>query len=275
MAIIEALPQAVLARADVAAALALSDEAGWNQVGADWAVFIERGCALGLRDGDGRLVASAAALPYGADFGWVSMVLVTHAWRRQGLATRLMADCIDRLRAQGRTPLLDATPAGAEVYRRLGFVPLASIERWEGEGGGAAAPGAPLPVDGDRLIAADAAAFGAERRFLLDNFLARAGTMVLSRDDGFAVLRRGRRAMQIGPLVADRLDTARHLLDDAITASRGPVFLDLMDRWQALAPRLEACGFRRQRRYARMALGRAALPGDPARLVVAAGPEFG
>ena len=47
----------------------LSDAAGWNQVGDDWALFIEHGRTLGCRDGDGRLIATAAALPYGSRRG--------------------------------------------------------------------------------------------------------------------------------------------------------------------------------------------------------------
>ena len=39
---IEGLRQADLVRADIFSALALSDEAGWNQVAEDWALFIDR-----------------------------------------------------------------------------------------------------------------------------------------------------------------------------------------------------------------------------------------
>jgi hypothetical protein len=38
---------------------------------------------------------------------------------------------------------------------------------------------------------------------------------------------------------------------------------------------LESSGFKRQRPFIRMALDRATLPGDLARLAIAAGPEFG
>ena len=38
-----------------------------------------------------------------------------------------------RSRAAARVPVLDATPAGAEVYRRSGFVAGFAFERWQGE----------------------------------------------------------------------------------------------------------------------------------------------
>jgi ribosomal protein S18 acetylase RimI-like enzyme len=274
----EALVEAALTDADVPSALALSAKVGWNQTADDWRLFIAHGRTIGLFDGDEGLVATAAALPYHNRFGYISMVIVDPAWRRRGLARRLMGECIDTLRAQGRAALLDATPAGALVYRGLGFVELATMERWEGEGGvGEVGSVADRLVADDlhKLIEADALAFGSQRRFLLEDFLARPGTAAWTRDGGYVVMREGHRAVQIGPLVASSKEAARALLATAIANARGHVFLDLFTLWLDLAALLEASGFRRQRPYSRMALDRATLPGDPRRLAVAAGPEFG
>jgi ribosomal protein S18 acetylase RimI-like enzyme len=273
----EALVQAALTQADVPGALALSNKVGWNQTAADWRLFIAHGRSIGLFDADESLVATAAALPY-EGFGYISMVIVDPAWRRRGLARRLVGECIDTLRAQGRAALLDATPAGALVYRGLGFVELATMERWEGEGGVAQAGTAADRLASDesqKLIEADAVAFGSQRRFLLEDFLARPGTTAWTCDGGYLVMREGHRAMQIGPLVASSPEAARVLLATAIADACGRVFLDLFTTWPNLAALLESSGFKRQRPYSRMALGRATLPGDLARLAIAAGPEFG
>jgi ribosomal protein S18 acetylase RimI-like enzyme len=273
----EALVAATLTAADVPGALALSSKVGWNQTADDWRLFIARGRTIGRFDGDAGLIATAAALPYDG-FGYISMVIVDPAWRRRGLAHRLMGECIETLRGQGRAALLDATPAGALVYRGLGFVELATMERWEGEGAAARISGTAERLardDVNGLIAADAAAFGAHRRFLLEDFLARDGTVAWNCDGGYLVMRQGYRATQIGPLVAPSAQAARILLATAIAAARGCVFLDLFTTWPDLAGLLEACGFVRQRPFIRMALDRASLPGDPRRLAIAAGPEFG
>lgn len=275
----EALVGAALTGADVPAALALSAKVGWNQTADDWRLFIAHGRTIGLFDGEAGLVATAAALPYDNAFGYISMVIVDPAWRRRGLARRLMGECIDALRRQGRAALLDATPAGALVYRGLGFVELATMERWEREGGAADGGGHavdPLaPKDVENLLAADAAAFGSQRRFLLEDFLARTGTLAWTYDGGYLVMRQGHRATQIGPLIASSAQAARVLLAAAIAAARGRVFLDLFTTWPDLAALLESSGFKRQRPYMRMALDRTTLPGDPRRLAIAAGPEFG
>jgi ribosomal protein S18 acetylase RimI-like enzyme len=274
----EALVEASLTQADVPSALALSAKVGWNQTADDWRLFIAHGRTIGLFDGDDGLIATAAALPYYNGFGYISMVIVDPVWRRRGLARRLMGECIEILRGQGRAALLDATPAGALVYRGLGFVELATMERWEGEGGVTQVDRAAdrlAPNDLHKLIEADALAFGSQRRFLLEDFLARPGSTAWTCDGGYLVMREGHRAVQIGPLVALSSEAARVLLATAIAHARGRVFLDLFTSWPDLAALLESSGFKRQRPFIRMVLDRATLPGDLTRLAIAAGPEFG
>ena len=275
----EALVQAALTERDVPGALALSNKVGWNQTAEDWGLFIAHGRTIGLFDADEGLIATAAALPYEGGFGYISMVIVDPAWRRRGLARRLMGECIDTLRGMRRAALLDATPAGALVYRGLGFVELATMERWEGEGGGAAqvdgAADRLMPADVHNLIEADALAFGSQRHFLLEDFLARPGTAAWTHGGGYLVMRAGHRAAQIGPLIAPSVGAGRVLLATAIANARGRVFLDLFTTWPDLTALLESSGFKRQRPYMRMVLDRATLPGDLTRLAVAAGPEFG
>jgi ribosomal protein S18 acetylase RimI-like enzyme len=274
----EALAQAPLTQRDVPGALALSNKVGWNQTAEDWRLFIAHGRTIGLFDADEGLIATAAALPYHNGFGYISMVIVDPAWRRRGLARRLMDECIETLRGMRRAALLDATPAGALVYRGLGFVELATMERWEGEGGTARIASAAdrlAPDDLHKLIEADALAFGSQRGFLLEDFLARPGTLAWTCDGGYLVMRDGHRAMQIGPLVASSSEAARVLLATAIASARGRMFLDLFTSWPDLAALLESSGFKRQRPFIRMALGRTTLPGEPEHLAVAAGPEFG
>jgi len=288
---------APLTRADVAGGLALSVAAGWNQTGDDWALFIERGHAFGARDAGGRLIATAAALPYGGDLGWISMVLVAPDHRHRGLATRLMARCVDTLQGAGIRPVLDATPEGAQVYRRIGFEPGFGLERWEGEGGAgsdgdanieaAAAEGVQhrdiqaVHAAGlrnlDAITALDAAATGLVRGWLLQSFLSRPQTRawISEADDGFVIARAGHRAMQIGPLVAHDEPRALSLLRAALAGLRGPVFMDVPTRWSALAASLSQRGFRRQRPFVRMTFGGAQTLSAPDRLFVLAGPEFG
>ena len=265
-----------LTRAHIAGATALSVEAGWNQTPDDWALFIDHGRTRGVFV-DGELIATAATLPYGPRLCYVSMVLVTARYRNRGIATGMLREAVGDLEASTCTAMLDATPAGAEVYRRLGFVDIFPLRRWQGEVGNAsgAALRTATPHDIERLVTLDATAFGAARPFLIRDFLARAGTRALVSDAGFVVRRKGIRADQIGPLVAADADGAQQLLGAALGLGAGPVFLDVPDHQQNLAAMLEALKFSVQRPFTRMARHLTTWPGDPAKLFVAAGPEFG
>lgn len=251
----------------ISRALLLSAEAGWNQTADDWKVFFSQGTVFGIAHGD-RLVATSAVLPYGGELGWLSMVLVTAEWRRRGVATRLVAACTSLLRDSGGAVLLDAAPDATEMYLKLGFVPLCRMERWEGQGGAVAS------VSEIVDLTLDQAAFGGDRRFLLDNFLSRPGSFAFRSSRGFGLLRRGSVASHLGPIVADPAE-ASELATAAIRAASGRVYVDVLDAGKSLIPTLTSLGFRPQRRFTRMALGLSHLPGDPSRLLAAAGPEFG
>jgi hypothetical protein len=221
-------------------------------------------------------VASAAALPYEGGLGWISMVLVDPAFRHCGLATALMQRCVQALRASGHVPVLDATPAGAEVYRRLGFVPGFALDRWEGEAGGTPPAVAAPAVDAQAVVELDRQATGLGRAPVLQDFLRRAGSTgwLTPMQDGFVIVRRGHRAWQLGPLVAADEASALGLLQRALAALAGRVFLDVPRRWERLTAWLNAHGFAPQRGFVRMALGGDG-PEVPDRVFVLAGPEFG
>ena len=89
------------------------------------------------------------------------------------------------------------------------------------------------------------------------------------------MVRHGRRAWQAGPVVAADEASALGLVRQILRAVEGRIFIDVPQRWRALASWLRSQGFSVQRSFARMALGRAETYGDPARLFAVAGPEFG
>ena len=288
MAPSESLAIERLAAGDVDAGLRLSDAARWNQTADDWAHFIANGDAFGLRDEADGLIATAAALPHGARVGWISMVLVDARHRHRGHATRLLAACVDVLRAAGRVPVLDATPDGAAVYRQHGFVAGFAFERWQrdapardasmpGDPDGAAASAVVDARARDALLALDRSLWGLDRSALLRAFLARPSTRAWLAADasGFAVLRAGRRAQQLGPIVAASEGSAIALLDRALAAASGAVSIDVPTSAPSLVAALAERGFVRQRPFVRMALGETSALHAAARAFAVAGPEFG
>jgi GNAT superfamily N-acetyltransferase len=263
--------------------VALSAEADWNQTSADWSLFLRKGTVFGLLSDHADVVATGAVLPYGGDFAWISMVLVTRSRRRQRVGTGMLEACCAELARRRLVAVLDATPAGERVYRPLGFEGMFDLSRWQGIGGGAANPTSGIAsrvmAAGDlaAVTATDAAAFGADRSFLLQSLFERLPQLAFVAKDnaGFVLARPGRVATQIGPLVAANEEVAADLLDVALGCANGPVFLDLVDGREILARRLRQRGFTVQRPFLRMGLKRSIPFGDAARLFVVAGPEFG
>jgi GNAT superfamily N-acetyltransferase len=280
MALSEELAIVPLTSADAEACLALSDEAGWNQTKEDWRLFIGKGRTFGVRDGQARLIATAAALPYEENFGFVSMVLVTSARRRKGLATRLVNLSIDHLRGRQLVPVLDATPAGETVYARQGFQSLFSIERWQGQSqGGSAANDVRDYASSDlaSVIALDAETLGAGRGAILAGFIDRVESraFVSPAGTGFALIRAGRKALQLGPIVAGSIVEALKLLQSVLAAVRGTIFIDVPVLQREIGEMLARHGFTRQRSFSRMAHGHGTAFGVPEKLFAVAGPEFG
>jgi len=266
-------PIDTLGEGDIDGALELCAEAGWNQVAADWRLMLRLGCGFAVRDAD-RLVATSVALPYPPAFGWVSMVLVHAPYRRRGLATRLVERTTTALTDAGLVPVLDATPAGADVYGRIGFRPVGKLMRWRGTGVGVA-PCATEPGLADRVRAADGTAFGADRGAVLADLADRPAPVALLASAGHLLSRAGRVATQLGPLVAADATTAVTLLGRGIDALAGTVIVDVPEHATAVAEQLAGRGFAPERPYVRMALGRDAIAGEEALVHAIAGPELG
>lgn len=259
---------------DAQAGLALSTEAHWNQNEADWRFFLSKGTVFGLRDGR-NLVATAALLPYSAGNAWISMVLVTASWRRRGVATRLVDACVSTAKKLGLTTWLDATPDGATVYGPLGFTPTLQLRRLRLVTPAEASSAAPPSMCSlDALIARDNNAMGFDRRPLLTEFGARSGSRIVSNGDAMALVRDGRTARHIGPLLADRADQALALVETIVHAETGPWLIDAVHGRDDFLKGLTNTDWNIERPFQRMRFGRATTP--PAELPFAvAGPEFG
>jgi hypothetical protein len=270
-----------LTEAHIADCVALSSEAGWNQMSEDWALFLRHGTVFGLPNAHGVTVASGAVLPYPDDFAWISMVLVTASRRRERIGTSILEACCAEVAQRGLLSMLDATPAGERIYRPLGFDGIFNLSRWQGvsERRANSPVGIRAMAAGDipTVTAIDAAAFGAQRKFLVENLFRRLPQLAFVTQDltGFVLARLGRIATQIGPIVAANEGAAATLLDAALGCVSGPVFLDLIDGRDILMHRLRQRGFTVQRPFLRMGLNRRVPFGHPAHLFVVAGPEFG
>lgn len=259
---------------DAPAGLLLSTEAHWNQNEADWRFFLSKGIVFGVRDGR-QLVATAALLPYSAGNAWISMVLVTASWRRRGLATRLVDACVDAARQRSLTTWLDATPDGATVYGPLGFTPTLQLRRLRLIKPTETPSTAPLCTRSlDELIARDTTAMGFDRHPLLKEFSARPGSRIVSNGEAMALVRDGRSARHIGPILSGRADQALALVDAIVRSETGPWLIDAVHGRDDFLNGLTDTGWNIERPFQRMRFGLKTATSAELPFAVA-GPEFG
>ena len=249
-----------LSPSDAPAGLLLSTEAHWNQNEADWLFFLSRGIVFGVRGRGGKLVATAALLPYTTSDAWISMVLVTESWRRRGLATRLVDTCLNTATKLGLTTWLDATPAGAMVYGPLGFTPTIQLRRLRlDNASGTAAP--PTAGKIDEFITCDISAMKFDRRDLLHELSGRATSRLVSSGDAMALVRDGRTARHIGPMFATTPAHALELAKVIVAGEQGAVLIDAVASQSEFLNGLTESGWIIERPFQRMRFGRASTQG--------------
>ncbi len=209
---------------------ALSMGVEWPHRPGDWEMLRAMGHGFVALDDIGRVFSSAMWFPHGDDCGTIGMVITNPRLQTHGggrwMMKRLLEDCGER------RLLLNATRAAFNLYLSLGFAPEATVYQCQGVVAGdlppvpaGPEPIAPVPPDDlPEILALDAAAFGAERRRLLDH-LAESSTMLgLRRGErwiAYAVSRPFGRGRVIGPIVAENESQATRLAAAFLVAEGG------------------------------------------------------
>ncbi len=273
--------------ADIPAGLSLCRSAGWNQLRRDWEVFLRhdpKGNIVCVGD-DGNVVGTVATIRYSDRLAWIGMVLVDPNHRRKGIGLSLLENALDIVK-DVHSIKLDATPAGREVYVKLGFEDEHGLSRmcvssWSAQNlsSSVAAPLTSEDLDGVALI--DQRVFGADRKELLHWMLDGApqlAFMVTSADGlaGYCFGRPGYNYTHIGPVVAASTEVAKHLASAALrNCEDKPVILDVLQGDEAWQEWLSMVGFTELRPFVRMYKGRNfGVDGHFSQYAIL-GPEFG
>jgi GNAT superfamily N-acetyltransferase len=90
---------------------------------------IENSLVLGLYSAEGAQVGFARYVTDYATFGWLCDVFVDAGHRGRGLGTFLVQTSVGHPDVRDVRQVLMAEP-GRGIYRRQGFTPLGSTERW-------------------------------------------------------------------------------------------------------------------------------------------------
>ncbi|MDQ2922333.1 MAG: GNAT family N-acetyltransferase [Acidobacteriota bacterium] len=275
----------LLVESDIPVAMQLKELARWNQTESDWRRLLRlepNGCFCATLQG--RVVGTTTTTTYGHHLAWIGMVLVDPAYRRRGIATKLMHAALDYLFEAGvATVKLDATPDGRPVYETLGFKIESLIERWEGVAGTHAVGCSPLDTAARReALTLDRRAFGAERSKLIEMLIADSyvAPLIATAADGpltgYALARNGSAAVYVGPLLATGTEAATTLLDGLLGQVSGQrVYFDMNTGFEGGRKILTERGLVKQRDLIRMSYGKESTAGSSPSIFAIAGPEIG
>lgn len=270
-----------LTAADISFADSLRADAGWNQTPADWQRFIDlspRGCLLA--ECEGRPVATATTVACGNDLGWIGMMLVHPDFRRRGIARVLMQHCIEILQsARVKAIKLDATPAGREVYLRMGFKDEYTLTRYQHDAAtqhNSEGIREATKEDLSQILELDLAATGAPRENLITRVIADATKTLVYESQGrltaYGMLRAGSLASYLGPIVAVDPQQGQQL---ASALATGKIFCDLPAQNEAAIAWAKSHNFMPQRTLTRMYLGENVSPTSPESYFAIAAPDLG
>jgi GNAT superfamily N-acetyltransferase len=289
-----------LTQADIPSAQILRELAHWNQTDRDWQnllSFEPAGCfAAELQ---GKIVGTATCTRYTpssgpSSVGWIGMVLVHPDFRRFGIGSTLLKQCIAYLKENGvETLKLDATPMGSPVYEKLGFVAEYTLERWEGTlpasllSQNEKHPCEVRPLTSDllkKVCEYDAPIFGTQREMLIQAWhkgWPEAALVALQNEAivGYCLARRGLNFDQLGPVIGDTPAICESLFRAALErlAQLGSkkLIVDALTIFTWTTELLQRAGFVHQRPFLRMAYGPNTTPGQPEKTFAICGPELG
>jgi ribosomal protein S18 acetylase RimI-like enzyme len=270
---------------DIPAGLALCRAAGWNQLACDWKVFLHLspgGCLVAVKEG--KVVGTVTTLRYQHCFSWIGMVLVEAACQRQGIGLQLLNEALHLLHKEP-TIRLDATPAGREVYKKLGFVDEYGLSRMVClDPVSSGSPSRVRSMDKNDLgtvAAFDRASFGADRQSLLEWMWEGAPQLAFVNEEknevqGYCLGREGYHFTHIGPVIAHHFHIAQQLVAAAMNHCKGKaIVLDVPSFHPKWKTWLIGMGFTEQRPFLRMYKGHPPITGSPGKQFAILGPEFG
>ncbi|MCV4291279.1 GNAT family N-acetyltransferase [Pseudomonas capsici] len=209
---------------DVGHAHSLSLDLKWPHRLEDWAM-LQRVAQGFVAIHDGRLIGSAFACHQG-DYSTIGLVIVSDDYQGQGVGRKLMEMAVGSVAP--RTAILNATLAGAPLYAKMGFVSFDEVEQRQGQ---AQVPSAtalkagehcrPLSdADKPRVLELANAGSGLDRTVTLGDVLNNVEHAVGIERDGqlqaFAIMRPFGRGLCIGPLIAENVEQARHLIEQLL-----------------------------------------------------------
>ena len=240
---------------DVLGLIELSASVGWDYDGHEIRTVMLSGKIYGHKNAMGKIVSSAAIIPYDTDLASIGMVIVNEEYRGLGLGKKATQKCIDNV-SQNTSIMLISTEDGKPLYENLGFNTVDYVHKYLCDNY--------IPTklfinreitlknysenDINEIIELDLAAFGVKRSRLLLNRINQSKHCLVVRNlkgkiIGFGLSILGPVNLLIGPIVAPDSQIAALIIDRLVLNHQGKLRIDVPSNNDELMLFLEKSGF--------------------------------
>ncbi|WP_230874938.1 GNAT family N-acetyltransferase [Lysinibacillus cavernae] len=240
---------------DIQGLIELSASVGWDYDAHEIETIMTAGRIFGHKNKEGKIVSSAAIIPYDTNVASIGMVIVHDQCRGYGLGKIVTQACIDSV-SEETAIMLVATKEGEPLYNKMGFTTVAYVHKYLAdkfvettrESDFLGSIDEFQEQDFEQLVKLDAVAFGDSRRVFLHKRIQQSQRCVVVKNQhnemiGYGLTIAGPIYLLFGPIVAPNKEIAHYIINELARGYQGKVRIDCPSIQKELSPILEQSGF--------------------------------
>ncbi len=225
---------------DVPGLIKLSSSVGWDYDENEVRTVLASGNIFGHKNAEGKIVSSAAIIPYDTFLASIGMVIVHQDFRGMGLGKKATQKCIESV-SRETSIMLIATEAGKPLYEKMSFKTVDNVHKFFC--GNYKTMTKPewikdlhieeySEVEFGELVELDEKAFGDKRGCFLKNRIKQSEQCLIARDHngtivGYGLSILGSENLILGPIVARDVQTATIFIDRLSSKHHGKLRIDV------------------------------------------------
>ncbi|KAA0547223.1 GNAT family N-acetyltransferase [Bacillus sp. BGMRC 2118] len=242
---------------DIPGIVDLSTSVNWDYDEYEIGTVMASGKIFGHKNKEGKIVSSAAVIPYDHNLASIGMVIVHRDFRGFGLGREAAQKCIDYVPIDSSI-LLIATEEGKPLYKKMGFSEVDSVHKYLCD---TYIDGQPLHHDGvfienfnerdfDDIVKLDQAAFGDKRSNFLKHRINQSNQCLVARDKNGNIIGYGLSIVGpintiLGPIVSPDVHTTKLILDRLASKHQGKLRIDVPSGQEDFMQFLKQSGFKK------------------------------
>jgi hypothetical protein len=224
---------------DVPGLIELSASVGWDYDEYEIGTVMSSGKIFGHKTAEGKIVSSAAIIPYDTNLASIGMVIVNKEFRGLRLGKDATQKCIDFASSDIEIMLI-ATEEGKPLYENMGFITVDCVHKYLCDSYTTAKPlnnsGVTLEdfseIEFTEILNLDDASFGDKRSNFLHNRINQSEQCLVVKDNkaniiGYGISILGPINLILGPIVAPDSQTASLILDRLAFRHQGKLRIDV------------------------------------------------